>query len=261
MTDEPPPLGRKATLVRAEERRQACVELVEHVRSLLDDLTSRRNLRPRHFAAMSLARMTRLVESMIELVDAGFGDVVEGVGRTGVETFALGLYVLYGGGDAFDHVRGAHIRQRRTLSYVGIDAPEWEELLELERDWDGPTDKIVWQDLITQRLPQLIDPQGRTNAGVFFERLYGQTYRFGSMAGTHAGIGTIAQHHLDRGPLLGVRSVGHTTDDGTGALVFAATLLAMLASHVFHAFGIGTSRCDELLATLAADPDVIVDPE
>lgn len=71
MTDGPRPLGPKANLVRAVERRRACNELVEHVTGLLDHLQSRPGLRARHFAAMSVARMARLVKAMAELIAGG----------------------------------------------------------------------------------------------------------------------------------------------------------------------------------------------
>jgi hypothetical protein len=261
MRNEPQPLGPRAGLVLAEQRRRAGDELVEHVTGHLDHLRSQPALRARHFAAMSLARMTRLVKAMAELVDRGFADVIDGLGRTALETFALGLYVLYGGDVAYDRVRGAHVRQRRALPDLSLEIPEWERLLEIEKAWKGPTDRINWQDLITRQLPELIDPHQASNIQEFFARLYEQSYRFGSMAGTHAGIGTIAGHHADRGGALAVRAVRHTTDDGTGAVVFAASLLALLASHVFQHFGVSTQRCDELLAALTANPDIVMEVE
>lgn len=261
MTQEPRPLGLKASLARATERRRAGDELVEHVTASLGYLQSRPGLRTRHFAAMSLARLTRLVKAMDELVDRGFADVVDVVGRSALETFALGLYVLYGGDAAYDHVRGAHVRQRRALPDLSAEIPEWRQLLEMDSAWDGPTEKIVWEELITRRLPELVDPGDRAGGQAFFQRLYGQAYRFGSMAGTHAGIGTIAGHHLDRSGALAVRAVRHTADDGTGAVVFGATLLALLASHVFQHFGVSSSRCEELLTALTANPDIVMHSE
>ncbi len=60
------------------------------------------------------------------------------------------------------------------------------------------------------------------------------------------GVGTIARHHADRSGVLAVREVGHTTDDGTGALLFTASLLAILASHVSTTFvsaAVAASSC------------------
>lgn len=148
------------------------------------------------------------------------------------------------------------------LPDLSAEIPGWEQLLEIDKDWDGPTDRINWQNLITRRLPELIDPDDQAGeTQEFFTRLYEQSYRFGSMAGTHAGIGTIAGHHADRGGGLAVRAVRHTTDDGTGAVVFAASLLALLASHVFRHFGVSTDRCDELFTAIAANPDIVMDIE
>lgn len=225
-----------------------------YIRIYLTYLQSRPDLRTRHFVGMSLARMLRLVQGMVNLTERGFPDVVDVLGRSALETFALGLYVLCGGQSAYDHVRGAHIRERRALPDFSFEIPEWDHIKDVDAEWQGPTEKIKWEALITEHLPQLLDPDDQAGTSEFFDRLYQQSYRFGSMAGTHAGVGTVARHHIEGSDRLSVRQVGHTTDDGTASVVFAASLLAMFGSHVFEYFGLSPDRCDYLLKQLSTDP-------
>lgn len=247
--------GLRASVPDGARRRGAVDELVRHVTAQLPLLTCRSELAPLHFSAMALARLARLVRAMSVLVDQDLPDVVKTLGRSALETYVLGLYALHGGQDAFDHIRGDHVRASR-LTDLPDEAPGVGDVSGRFDDWDGPTDRINWQDLVKHRLPRLLADAEGVDARLFADMLYDQAYRAGSMLGTHAGVGTIGGHGVVQGGIRQVREVSPTPDDGTADILVAGSQLAMLACRVFIAFGVGPEPSERLFEEIVVGVDI-----
>lgn len=160
--------GPKGTWSDADQRRQAVRDLVQMVTNELPRLVSRSDLMPRHFAALGLARIARLVDGMLYLYDGDHADVMDAYGRSVIEVYALSLYSLYGGPNPYEHIRGSHVRDVGLLP----ESPEFARAKQLRERWEGRTDKIAWEQLIKRDLPPLV-PDGETAAGrLWFEQMY-----------------------------------------------------------------------------------------
>lgn len=247
----------RATITDAARRRHAVDQLVQHVTSMLPLLTCRRDLASQHFSAMALARMNRLVAAMCLLSDQGFPDVVKTLGRSALETYVLGLYSLHGGQEALEQIQGDHVRSSR-LTDLPDEVPGVGDVSHRFDGWEGPADRINWEDLIKNTLPRLLAEAEGEDAEKFGKMLYDQAYRAGSMLGTHAGVGTIGGHGKVQEGIRLVREVAHTVDDGTGDIVSGGAQLAMLTCRVFLVFGIGIDRAVELFSEIVEDTDIEV---
>jgi hypothetical protein len=220
----------KARTRNAEALRDAVRELVDLVTGELRTITSPLDGRPRHFAALALARTARLVAAREALRSSGFEDVSELPLRQITEHVALGFYALYGGEEAYEHIRGAHVYDLGLLDTGGEPDP-------LVEAWTGPRDRLKWQDLMINVVPKLLQHLGDATAEPAFQRLDNQIYRGQSLLVSHAGVGTLSRHmtHPDD-TTRGVEPTGYTVEDGTGAIVMGGALLALLAVYVFWAF-------------------------
>lgn len=248
----------RAAVKDAARRRAAVDALLHHVTGQLPLLTCRPELAHRHFSAMALARLARLVRAMEHMVDGGFPDVVKTLGRSALETYVLGIYSLYGGQEAYDHIRGDHVRASR-LTDLPDEAPGFRDVADRFEDWEGPTNRINWEDLITNRLPELLREAEGVDAEVFTRMLYNSAYRSGSMLGTHAGVGTVGGYGVIENGVRQVREVAYTPDDGTADVLVAGSQLAMLASRVFLVFGISAGLPARLFDDIVLGTDLEIE--
>jgi hypothetical protein len=214
---------------------------------------------PRHFAAMALAKAVRLCRGMLTLQQNGLEDVVDATLRLVAEHATLGMYLLYGGDDAFEEVRGAHVHGLALIDRAtGSTNP-------LVAAWTGPRRRLHWENLMHNTVPDLIvGATGDQTARHAFVQLYNETYRGQSLLAAHAGIGTIARHLTTAAD--GTRTVdpeGYLIEDGTGTIIMAGSLIGLLATHVLMAFGRDPTRVVELSAVLSTKTpdDIIVDRE
>lgn len=251
--------GPKARWLHGEERLAAVDELVAELNSALSRMSSRPELAARHFAALAVARGVRLLEAMLALRRDGFADVVPILDRPMIEVYAVGMYCLLGGDEAYDHVRGAHVRDLRNMSGFGDMAEAKKSTID---KWgEGPTDKLNWQDLIKVKLPALMNDDDPTVAS-FHTLLYDLSYRGGS-AEVHAGVASIANHMRRTETALSVERIRYTPDDGLGAIVYAANLLGILATTVLDNFGFDVTRLSEIVTDIGASAadDLVVEGE
>jgi hypothetical protein len=76
--------------------------------------------------------------------------------------------------------------------------------------------------------------------------VYHLVYGAESLTNIHAGYAAVDRHLDERPGWIGIHSDRQDGNDGSGKLLWAATLLAMLARRVFIEFGIGIDELDRL---------------
>jgi hypothetical protein len=234
--------------------------LVALVTADLPNLTSREDLMPRQFAALGLARAARVVGGVLYLYDGGYADLAEAHVRSVIEIYALSLYTLFGGVDAYEHVRGSHVRDVGLLP----ETPELAAAGSLGERWSGPTGKVKWEQLIKSVLPEIV-PDGQTENGrKWFTWLYDLAYRGYSMNGVHASVLSIARHLVRRDGFVGVEEGRYEPDDGTRHLVMAGSLLGNLAMNVYSQFSLDPIGPERLMARInfnLTSDDLVIEGE
>lgn len=239
----------------ADARSFAVRQLLDLIETRRTRLTSREDLMPRHFAALGLARCTRLLEAMELLTDSGCRDVAGVALRPLLEVWLASFYALYGGEEAFDVLRGAFIKQLSKLPDEHFAAAK-----QLVDQWDGDTPTINWEKMAAD-VGDLLKAAGEP-AERHMADLYEVLYRGESFVSQHGGIQAVAGHLDRQGDVLLVRAERYHSDDGTGQILMGAVLLAMLAAHVFRAFGLNAAEIKALANEIAAgagDGPLIID--
>lgn len=242
-------LGPAVQLVDGARARAAVERLLAEVESNLLALTSSMSdaESPRHFAALGLARGVRLCRAIAVLVDAGMRDVAKLPLRPALETVVLSFYTLYGGIDAYDHARGAWIRD---LGQLGNEVAGTSELA---GRWDGPTERIRWEQLCRTVGELVAERTGEPTAKEAFRQAYDLIYRGASSMAIHAGAGTFGGHLDPRdGTARGVSLVSYVPEDGTSDLLMATSYVGMLACLVVREFGRSPVRVRALYDEVAA---------
>ncbi len=87
-----------------------------------------------------------------------------------------------------------------------------------------------------------------------YELVYGGE----SAAGIHAGFASVSGHLVDQPNWTGIAADRQEVGDGSGLLLWATPLLAMLARRVFKSFGVGVeelNRLGEPIYRLALGPN------
>jgi len=237
VTDDQAPWAR---IEDSDRLREAAREVVSIVDERLADLSSRRELMPRHFAALGLARCNRLLTAMFALFDGELQDAGGVYARPIFETMIVSLYSLYGGETAYEEVRGAYVQQVERFSNIELLGEASKRLVE---GWEGPKNRLNIEQL-ARRVGELLQAEGGASSPETGQMIYDILYRGESLVGIHAGIGSVVGHLEDHGNRLGVARVRQNADDGTGELVLSAVNVIMLAYHVFKTFGIGTARLE-----------------
>ncbi len=92
--------------------------------------------------------------------------------------------------------------------------------------------------------------EGDAVAGELVRWAYQVVYAAESGEGIHAGFASVIGHLVERPQCWGIRRDRYEAGDGAGKILWAATLLAMLARRVFQEFGIGVSDLDEVAAPI-----------
>jgi len=91
---------------------------------------------------------------------------------------------------------------------------------------------------------------GDANVGEVVKWAYRVVYAAESNEAIHAGYASVLGHTVERPQWWGIRQNRYESGDGAGKILWAATLLAMLARRVFPAFGIGIGDLDETAAPI-----------
>jgi hypothetical protein len=191
----------------------------------------------RQLAAAYLARVRRLTVAMDVLYEAEMPDVVGGLLRICFESWVTGMWVLLVGQDAVDMLLAHHVKtSNKLIEGAGLDVELLDEVEDatqipnmadrtkvvekfLVAEGDGSDDELQWS--------------------------YRLVYGGESAAGVHAGFASVAGH-LDPQPAwTAIRLSRVESGDGSGKLLWAAPLLAMLARRVFLAFDYSTDVLDE----------------
>jgi hypothetical protein len=194
----------------------------------------------RQCAAGYVARVRRLVVGMDVLYEAEMPDVLGGVMRMCLEAWVTGMWVLSVGEKALTILEADRVTQKNLLiERAGFD-------LEPEEPLEGvPALPKVWQRF--EAVDEHLVAEGDAYRGEIvwtYKAIYGAE----SGEGIHAGLASVTPRHLVKRPeWIGVVVDGDEAGDGSGKLLWAATLLAMLARRVFLAFDHGVGDLDEVV--------------
>jgi Family of unknown function (DUF5677) len=231
----------------------AAGEVADLVEGYVPRLSSRSDLVPRHFAAASLARANRLLCGIRKLTDNDLDDVSGVLLRALIEVWMVGLYLLYGGRGAFEHVGGAYVR---SLTNLAPDAfPTVQAMVDEWKEFDLPANRIKYEDL-APKIGDLLEAAGgaqmenRATMQAYYEILY----RGSSLVDAHAGLSTMAPHVVSHEDRMDVSVKRRQHGDRHIDLVTAAALVGHLAWHVLREFGFSTAQVDEALAKLPSTP-------
>lgn len=236
----------KAAIKNAEQLRSVVTNVVDLVNAELPEIRSSPDELPRHFAALALARSARLTAAMLKLRDDGMEDVSDLPLRQVAEHLSLGMYLLYGGEVAYEHLRGGYVYD---LGFLDTGDGPRPKILDT---WTGPRERLKWQDLMLNVVPKMVaEARSDAAAAEAFRRLYEQIYRGQTIFVAHAGVGTVSRHiTIEDDGTRGIQAAGYIIDDGTGPILFAGLLTALLAVHVFDAFGRPAAAMDRLYRRL-----------
>ncbi len=195
-------------------------------------------------AALYLARVRRLVMGMDRLHEAQMPDVLGGVLRICFEAWITGMWVLCVGQEAVDQLDADYVK--RTNKHVAKTGMKIKPIPEVQGIAKLPE---VWQR--RDALEACLVDEGDTAAGALVFT-YDLVYGGESNLGVHAGYASVIPHLDidDQGRWFGVRLERVEASDGADKVLWAATLLALIARRVFLIFGFGVRELDELGAPL-----------
>jgi hypothetical protein len=234
--------------VVGENRVATCREVVALVAKRIPSLSSNLMLVQRQLAAAALARCNRLELAILDLTDHGYPDATGALLRPLAEVGVTGLYLLYGGHDAWTKVAANHIHWLRQFP----DDEDFQEMHKAIPDWDGPARPINWTATMKE-VGELLEeqvPGGRAAAQAIRLILYKGT----SLVDVHGGFQPIAGHLVDADSRWDLASTRRDDGDPYTNALMGAVVLGAVASHVLEAFGFGTRDVDALMERLGT-PD------
>ncbi len=197
----------------------------------------------RHVAAAYLARVRRLLMGMDVLYEAEMPDLIGGPLRICLEAWVTGMWVIAVGDETLD-ILNAHYVFRNNLII---------ENAELGLQALDPVDDAPHLPHVEKRFQAVEDhlvTGGDANVGEVVRWAYRVVYAAESNEAIHAGYASVLGHTVERPQWWGIRQNRYESGDGAGKILWAATLVAMLARRVFPAFGIGVGDLDEAAAPI-----------
>jgi hypothetical protein len=205
--------------------------------------TSMQHSRVRQYAAAYLARVRRLIIGMDILYESDMPDVLGGVLRMCLEAWVTGMWVLALGDDALAVLDADLVKERnRLIERADLDLAKF----------DPVDDASALPSVETrfQAVEKHLVAEGDATAGELVRWAYNVVYRAESGEGIHAGLASVLFHLTEESGRLGIAVARQEAGDGAGKVLWAATLLAMLARRVFQGFGIGTDDLDEMASPI-----------
>ena len=228
-----------------EEIHASIKALVQLVGDRLDRCTTGvdQGRQVRRVAAAYLARVRRLLIGMDVLYEAEMPDLIGGLLRICLEAWVTGMWVLAVGDETLDILNAHHVFRNNLIienAELGLqaldpmdDAPH---LPHVEKRFQAVEDHLV--------------ADGDANVGEVVKWAYRVVYAAESNEAIHAGYASVLGHTVEAPQWWGIRQNRYQSGDGAGKILWAATLLAMLARRVFPEFGIGISDLDEAAAPI-----------
>ncbi len=197
----------------------------------------------RQMSAAYLARVRRLIVAMGVLYEAGLPDVMGGVLRICVEAWIIGMWVHYTGNDALERLHAEYVdRSNALITSAKLPGPTF-DVIEEKASWVPHIEKV------TKAVEKhLVDEDG-AEVGELLWSIYKLVYQAESLMSVHAGYASVSGHLDEHPDWTGIRSERQDGNNGSGKLLWAATLLAMLARRVFLEFGLDVTELDR-----AAEP-------
>jgi hypothetical protein len=204
--------------------------------------TSTQQTQVRQVAAAYLARVRRLVVGMDALYEAEMPDVIGSVLRVCLEAWITGMWVLVVREEALVALNADYVRRGNLLiERAGLDV---ESLDPVDEESALPSVKARFE-AVEDRL--VAEGDGNVGEVVWtYQLVYGAE----SSESIHAGLASVIRHLIEEPEWWGVAVIRQQPGDGAGKILWAATLLAMLARRVFREFAIGTDDLDEVASPI-----------
>jgi hypothetical protein len=200
----------------------------------------------RQTAAAYLARCRRLLIAMDALREEQLIDVTSLPLRPLFEAWLVAMWVLYEREPAVNRLvedYQASLEKMNRLANLGWDPALY-----------ASGDQLPSVETLCQKVGNHLQADGQANARSHLDFTYNLIYRGESLRSIHAGLGTAEGHVRESGGRMEIVPVRYEAGDGKGEVLWAATLVAMLAHRVFDLFGLSVRRLDELgLAIVPAD--------
>jgi hypothetical protein len=197
----------------------------------------------RQVAAAYLARVRRLLMGMDVLYEAEMPDLIGGLLRICLEAWVTGMWVIAVGDETLD-ILNAHYVFRNNLiienAELGLQA--------LDPVDDAP--HLPHVEKRFQAVEEHLVADGDANIGEVVRWAYRVVYAAESNEAIHAGYASVLGHTVERPQWWGIRQSRYESGDGAGKVLWAATLVAMLARRVFPEFSIGIGDLDEAAAPI-----------
>lgn len=229
----------------------AIKDILQNIGDHLPDLRSEEFPQSRLMAAAYLARLRRLVLGMESLYKDDLPDVMGIVLRSAYEVFITGMWVHLDGDEATARLNVVYPGQmNRIIMNLRIDA-------DLVPSVEGRGVLKVKQ--MTEAVAAAMAARGEPGTEGLME-VHDQLFGSESTFSVHAGLPAVNMHlDLDGdSPWVRVREARLEAGDGSGKLIVATTLLAMLATKVYESFGLDADRLNELalpIVTTAEETD------
>jgi hypothetical protein len=193
----------------------------------------------RQTAAAYLARCCRLLKAMDTLREDGLLDVASVPLRPLLEAWLVAMWVLFEKEAAIEKLvedYQASLEKMNRLANLGWDPDLYAE-----------GDQLPKVEALHQRVGNHLQAEGQLNARAQMDFTYNLVYRGESLRSIHGGLGTAEGHVREVGERLEIVPVRYEAGDGKGQIMWAATLVGMLAHRVFELFGLSVERLDELV--------------
>jgi hypothetical protein len=194
----------------------------------------------RQLTAAYLARVRRLLVAMDVLYDAELPDVLGGELRVLVEAWVTGMWVHYSDSEAVDRLEADYYgRSNILIEAAKLPVPPF-EIMDPNADW---LPRIKDR---TEAVERFLVAEADAAEGELLWSVYHLVYGGESLRNIHAGYAAVDRHLDVRPGWIGLHSERQDGNDGSGKLLWAATLLAMLARRVFKEFDLDTDELDAL---------------
>lgn len=169
-------------------------------------------------------------------------DLMGGVLRTCLEAWVTGMWVLAVREEALEILDANYVhRANLIIENAKLDVEK------LAPVTGAP--KLPHIEDRFQAVENHLVAEGDGNAGEVVWT-YHLVYGAESGEGIHAGLASVVGHLIEGPGWYGISVERQQPSDGAGKILWAATLLAMLARRVFQEFGIRVSDLDEVAAPI-----------